>query len=155
MTILRISRTSARVRVAVASLTAAVLLAGCGGLGPAVDPANDPAPEAPIEQDAGGNDGQDGVTSEDEANLATFCDRAIPLLTPVDRDFIGSDAQVQQFRDLRAVAPEELDAIIARLIDHYDLDVSPSDLESQSFDNFPEDVQEAALRLGDEVNARC
>lgn len=144
-------------RTALAAVIGAVVLAGCSVGGPSVDPANDPAPAALEQDDAAGdqNDSADEVVTGDEYDLAAFCAQAGPMMVPVEREYIGSDEHVEDFRALRAVAPENLDAAIALLIGHYDFDVSPSDPDSQDFENFPADVQEAALLLGDEINARC
>lgn len=148
-----------RVRAALVATIGAVVLAGCSLGGPTVDPANDPAPPAveddSVDADQGEAGDQDAVVDDDEFDLAAYCARATPMTVPVEREFVGTDEHVQMFRDLRAVAPEELDAAIALLIDHYDLDVSPSDPDSQDYENFPADVQEAAQLLGDDIAARC
>ena len=88
-------------------------------------------------------------------DLDKFCERGLELLEPVPRPFIGTADHVAQFTALREVAPEELVDKIALMEAHYDTAVDPGNPESQNFDNFPQPVQDAAVYLTDEINARC
>lgn len=84
-----------------------------------------------------------------------FCERAEPLLTLVPREFVGSDAHVEQFVSLSEVAPEELVAVIDRMGEFYRSSVSPEQPESQNWDNFPASVQADALALVDGIEEIC
>ncbi len=89
------------------------------------------------------------------ADPVAFCEAAAPLLVVVPREFVGTDEHVALFDDLAAVAPDELQDDIALLRAHYQDHVSPANPASQDFENFPPDVQEAALRLSGELTDRC
>ncbi len=84
-----------------------------------------------------------------------FCEKAAPLMTPVAREFIGSDAHVEQFVTLSEVAPEDLRGVIDRMGEFYRTSVSPEDPDSQNWDNFPASVQADALALVDGIEEMC
>lgn len=84
-----------------------------------------------------------------------FCERAEPLLTPVAREFVGSDAHVEQFVTLSEVAPEDLRGVIDRMGEFYRTSVSPEDPDSQNWDNFPASVQADAIALVDGIEGVC
>lgn len=80
---------------------------------------------------------------------------AEPLLVPVAREFVGSDAHVEQFVALSEVAPEELVAVIDRMGEFYRSSVSPEQPESRNWDNFPASVQADAIALVDGIEEIC
>lgn len=90
-----------------------------------------------------------------EWDREAFCSVAAPLRVAVDREFVGSDAHVQQLSDLADVAPHDLMDVIETMTDHYEANVSPADPESQNFDNFPAHIQRAALELDSSIQELC
>lgn len=92
---------------------------------------------------------------DSEWDREAFCSVAAPLRVAVDREFVGSDAHVQQLSDLADVAPHDLMDVIETMTDHYEANVSPADPESQNFDNFPAHIQRAALELDSSIQELC
>jgi hypothetical protein len=89
------------------------------------------------------------------ADLAAFCELGTPMLIPVEREHVGSEAHVAQFAALGEVAPEDLVEVIANLEQHYDVAVSPSDPDSQNYENFPPGIQDDARVLVEAIEERC
>ena len=89
------------------------------------------------------------------ADLDAFCELGTPMLTPVERAHVGSDAHVAQFAAPGEVAPEGLVDVIANLEQRYGVAVSPSDPDSQDHVNFPASVQDDARVLAEAIEERC
>ncbi len=127
------------VPVVVSVVGLAAMLAGCTG-----------SPDAGASSNA-----TSPITASSAPNLDEFCELGLELLEPVPRPFIGTDDHVARFTALLEVASEDLVDTIALLEAHYDTSVDPDDPDSQNFDSFPAPVQDGALYLTDEINARC
>lgn len=84
-----------------------------------------------------------------------FCERAEPMMVLVEREFVGSDAHVEQFVALSEVAPEDLVGVIDRMEEFYRTSVSPAEPESQNWDNFPASIQADAIALVDGITEIC
>lgn len=149
--------TPARAAVIVAS--AALLLAGCGTGSPALPS----QPGAPQEAAAPSNPAPPTPTpstpttprAEPAFDPAAFCEAAAPLMVAVPREFVGTPEHVALLDDLRTVSTPEVAGWVTTLRDHYEFDVDVANPESQSFSNFPSQVQAVALDLQSYIDAQC
>ncbi|MCB2413271.1 hypothetical protein LGT39_10495 [Demequina sp. TTPB684] len=130
-----------------------VVLAGCSG-GPGASSGDNPpttlaeVPSAPVIVTADAADAR-------EADLDAFCELGLQMLLLVEQEFVGSDEHVAQFTALGEVAPDDLVEHIANLEEHYDVAVSPSDPDSQKYENFPASIQGDANELVTAIETRC
>ncbi len=157
-------------RVAVAVLMAmALALGACGSDDDSASPSTTDAPVAPEaaaddepsspDTDTGDpdsdTDGDPDTGSTNGADMDAFCEVAAETTVVVAREFVGSDAHVEVFDRLIAVAPDEAVDDLQTMRDHFENDVDPAVPSSQDFENFAPDIQAAATRAQDYIAANC
>lgn len=102
----------------------------------------------------GDDDGETGAGSG-AFDLAAFCAEAPDADAEVPESYVGSSDHVKDLRDLREVAPTELHDDLDLVIEHFEDDVDPSDLDSQLTENFPTGVNAAVERVIAYIDAEC